>query len=327
MNIDMIKFDIMGKIIVPPLKFIMILILCTVIFLIFVLIYNWGQWISIFPDLKNSLLLFIPAAAGDIILPSVSAALLFTFFGFRRSSIHPAAAMIICAAAFAVIFFSFGFASGMEINNDEISFQPFNSRKLHTAADGIIYTDKVDGDGSGRLHGILIRHSGSEAPAFQYFPEGRAVTDGETAIEIGRAGKLKIEPGNPVFHSTFEPEPVLGLYYSDIGFLNNSLKEAARSGGSQYLIFTAVITLFLTTSMLFRGASAWPLLDIILILTFHRLIFYLFRLFTTEAGFITETLFGGNAPADIALMTMAAATALLLLSGLLLKLTGRRKKP
>ena len=311
----------MGKILIPPLKFILLFILSAAVFLAFSLIYNWGLWVSPATETRNSLLLFIPSTAFGVILPSITASLLFSFFSYRKSRINPVAALLTAAAVFIVIFFGFKSTSALKSSISMVSYQPFNERKLQTTDSGIIYTDNINE--SGLVKGIITRPYGSQLPGFRFYQGGQLIKGEHPELEISEGRSIGISPLNPVFHNVFEPESALGQYINDYGALNGFFRQAANDGGTSFLILTAVMTAFLMACMLFRGASVWPLFDFILILAFHRGVFYLFSLLTEESDFISETLFGGKVPGDIHLILLSICTLVIAVLGILFRITGK----
>lgn len=315
----------MGKIVLPPLKFILLSILSGLVFLTFSLIYHWGQWVSPSLELKNSLLIWLPSASYSVILPSVSSGLLFTFFSYRKTRINPVAAALTAAAAFFIIFSGFSYTASMTDNHEAISFQPFNERKLHSIDNGIIYSDSINENNKNIVDGILIRANGSDLPGFKYYQSAELIKNAHPELEIDEGRSIDITPGNPVFHETFIPGSILGSYIADIDSLNETFRAAASEEGSQFIILAAAMTAFLLACMLFHGATVWPLLDFILILGFHRIFYYLLSLFSRESDFINETLFGGRTPGSIPLFTLTSVTLIIFLFGILIRLTGRRR--
>lgn len=306
----------------PLLKFILLGLLSAFIFLAFALIFSWGRWISPSIETANSLLLFLPAAAGRIILPSVTSGLLFTYFSYRNNRMNPAAVILTAGAAFAVLFFGYRFTAAMTYNQDAVAFQPFNERKLHSTDTGIIYTDRIDAEDSSAIDGIIVRKTDSDLPGFKYYEEGRLTGGAEPALNLGDGRTIDVRPSNPVFNSTFSAESLLSGFTADIELLNIVMKKSAVSDEIQYLVLTAVLTSFLMACLLFRGATVWPLLDFMIILALHRLVFYLFAFVSNETDFISETLFGGTAPGNIPMLSLAACTVLIVLFGMLSKALG-----
>lgn len=290
--------------------------------MLFSLIYTWGQWISLSVDLKNSLLVFLPAAAAGVIFPSASAALLFTFFDYRKKKIRLFSAVLTATVIYIILFFGFRLASSMTDNQESFSFQPFNEKKIHVTNSSIIYTDEC---GKDSVEGIIMRGLDSETPGFKYYPDGKLTAGEHPALIIDSERVFNIEPSNPVFYETFKARGVFGPYLNDMGYLNNSLKTAAHTGGLDFLLLTAAITAFLMSCLLFKGATVWPLFDFIIILAFHRLFYYLFVLFSDETTFISETFFGGKQLNNVPLFIITGFTLILFLCGLLIKLTVRRK--
>ena len=311
----------MGKILLPPLKFILLFIISAAVFLAFTLIYNWGLWISLSQGLRNNLLLFLPSAAYGVILPSITTALLFSFFSYRSTKISPFAAAITTAAVFAIILFGFRFTASMQDNLELISYQPFNERKLQATENSIIYTDKIPD--SETVTGIIVRSYDSKAPGFRFYDRGKLIKGRQPELEIGEQRSIAITPVNPVFYDVFQPDKALGKYLSDFSELNGFFRQTAYTGGLQFLLLAAVMSIFLMACMLFRGATVWPLFDFILILGFHRAVYYLFGLMSKEKAFLSETLFGGSLPENIQLLFFAAASLIIIVLGVLIRITSR----
>ena len=101
---------------------------------------------------------------------------------------------------------------------------------------------------------------------------------------------------------------------------------AEQIGGMQYFMLTAAFTAFLMACFLFRGTSVWPLFDFILILGFHRLGYFIFTLFSNEAGFISDTLFGGKQLDNVPLFTICGVSLIIFIFGLLFRLTSGRRR-
>jgi hypothetical protein len=265
--------------------------------------------------------MYIPAAAGSIIVPAVSSAMIFAVFDYRNVRLHFISMVLLAAAVFLTLLFGFKFTGAMDFSDGRINYQPFEAEIMHPAEKSIIYTDKVGEGAYNDIEGIVIRNRDSELPGFRLYESGRVESTPSPALIIDRDRVIDIIPSNPVFDSVFAPPELLGDYFHDISFFNNAILDAAKNGGTDYLLYTAVFAAFLMACLLFRGATVWPFFDIIMILFLHRLVFYLFRTFSNESDFISKTFFGGNFTESIPLFTLLALSAVILFSGILLKTT------
>ena len=322
MNIDMIKFIVMGKIILLPLKYILFFLISSGIFLFITTLYHWEQFISLCLGQQNSLLVFLPSAATGIIFPSASAAILFLIFNSRKKSIHPVSSVIIGAAVFAAIFFGFRLVSTMSASNDEIIYQPFNERTIHVTDSSIIYTDECS---EGSIKGIIARNRSAALPGFRFYREAEFTDTPSPGLVIDSERRIDITPINPIFNEVTMEEGFLGDYLGDMKFLSQSIRNSAAAGGKDFLLLSIAFTVFLMTSILYRRASVWPLFNFSLILFFHRLIYYLFKLFSEESTFISETFFGGKQDLNMPLIAITSLTAIFLLAGILISITAGRK--
>lgn len=312
----------MGKIILPPLKYILFFLISSVLFLFISILYNWELYISLCSEQQNGLLVFLPAAASGVVFPSASAAILFLVFSSRKKTIHPVSAVIVAAAVFVLLYFGHNFAAEMSFPEDRIIYQPLNSETLHITDNSIIYTDDCSGE---TISGILVRNRKSILPGFKFYPSAKFDKSSGAGLVIDSERKISITPVNPIFSGVIRSTGLLGAYLRDISFLNANISLAAAGGGTDFIILSAIFTIFLMASLLFRKATAWPLFNIALILALHRLIFYLFRLFSEESEFISETFFSGSDYVNMPLITIAGLTAVLLLTGTLLSISSRRK--
>jgi hypothetical protein len=316
----------MRKSFLLPLKFLLFFLISAVVFSLFVLIFSWGENFSRAAGSVNSLMLFFSAAAGKIMFPSVSSALLFTAFDYRKKKLGIIASLLLAVSVFVVLFFGLKFSTALEEPADSRSFQPFQSEKIHAVEGGLIYTEKTSSESSVGIEGIIIRKHGSSLPGFEYFDEGQFQQLPEPVLSAEGSTVLKINPRNPVYQQIFNPPELLGGYLSDIDFCNKMFLSAAEKGGMDFLLLTAAFTAFLVICLLFKGITVWPLFEMMLILFFHRIVFYILNLFTGEADFISETFFGGNPISSIPLYTILAMSILLLLSGLLIRTSTRLRK-
>jgi hypothetical protein len=298
----------------------------TFIFLFFSLIYQWGQWVSPSIELQNNLLLFIPNAAFGTIFPAASAALLFAFFAYRKKAIGPVAVILTAVVIYAVLFLGFKVSSSLQKNMENYAFQPFNEKKLHVTDNDVIYIDSISEIDSDIADDIIIRSRNSENPGFRYYRSGRLTDNAQPSLNIDSGQTVRINPANPVFSDAFKPDRLLYSYLQDMGSLNKALYNSAITGGLEMALIVAVLTAFLLSCLLFRGSTVWPLFEFVLILSFHRVVYYLFGLFSREANFISEAFFGGTQLQHIPLITLSGLTLIVFLVGLLTKLTSGRKR-
>ncbi len=306
----------------PPLKFLIFFLVSAAILVFLSMLYSWELLVSLSLEQKNNLLLFLPAAASGIVFPAASSGLLFSVFDYRKEAIKPVSAAITAAAIFLVLYFGFTFTSSMISSNDIAEFQPFNERKIHMTENSIIYTDECDSD---IVSGIIIRNHDGSLPGFKYYDRAVFSSTPGAILQFDDARSMDIVPANPVFYDSFRRSGMIGNYIDDIRFMNESLKTAALNGGGGFILLAAVFSAFLMIGLLFRGASSWPLFDFALILFFHRLVYYLFRLFSSESTFIADTFFGGKQELNIPLFTISGLTLILFLCGVLVKTTSKRK--
>ena len=316
----------MRKLFLLPLKFLVFFIISAIIMSFFVLIFSWGQNFSRASGGENSLLLFFTVAAGNIIFPSVSAALLFTVFDSRKKSLGIIAPLLLAVSVFAVLFFGLRFSATLEIPEESLNFQPFQDGYIHVVEDGLIYTGTIGSDDSGEIIDLITRKHDNSLPGFEYYSRGDYLQHPESRLSAEGSEKIKIVPANPVYDHIFKAEGLFAGYLRDISFCNSIIFSAADEGGIDFLFLCGAFTAFLVICVLFKGLTSWPLFEMILILFFHRLGFYLVALFSSEANFISETFFGGKPVPDIPLYTILALSILLLLCSLLLKTSNRLRK-
>ncbi len=316
----------MGKLFIPPLKFIIYFIISAAAFIFLNMLYSWIISYSISLEQQNSLLIYFPEAANKILFPAVAAGLLFTIFDSRKRGPNPFAAILTAAAVFLILFFGFKFTKTMVSAETEALFQPFQSRMIQITDDNLLYTDEVEGQS---IRGLVTRGrkalSGSDN-RFNYYSSAALEEGNPLRLKTDNSISMEIIPRNPVFSESLKIKKPLYNYLSDIEYFNQSLAEASNTGGTDFIILTAVFTAFLMISLLFKGLSAWPILDFTLIIFLHRIIFYLFRTFSKESDFISETFFGGKQGLDIPLFTIAGLTILLFLAAVLARVTLRRGK-
>jgi len=312
----------MRKSFLLPLKFLLFFIISAAVFCLFTLIFNWGQNFSRAAD-GNSLLLFLSSAAGNVIFPSASAALIFSAFDYRKNSLGFLPVILLTASVLVVLFFGFRLTSNLAPPAGSASIQPFSSGKIHTVNEMLIYTEKAGEKSTAAVEGIIIRNSESSLPGFNYFDTGRVEMTPELKLVIEDHEPVEILPANPVYDHIFKPSELLGGYLADINYCNSIFISAAKDNKLSLLLLTAAVTAFLMICLLFKGITVWPLFEIILIIFFHRVVFFIIRLFTSETAFISETFFGGKPVANIPLFTILALSVVLLLCGLLLRTTNR----
>jgi len=232
-------------------------------------------------------------------------------------------AVLLTASVFVVLFFGFRLTSKLAPPADGPGMQPFLSGKIHTVDEMLIYTEKTGGESTADIEGIIIRTSESALPGFSYFKTGRVEAAPEPKLLIKGLPPVSIIPPNPVYDHIFRPPGLFGDYLRDIGYCNSVFIRASNNSKLSLLLLTAAVTAFLMICLLYKGTTVWPLFEIILIIFFHRIVFFIIRLFDTEADFISETFFGGTPVQNIPLFTILALSVVLLLSGLLLRTTTR----
>lgn len=310
----------MGKMILPPLKYIIFFLISFVLFIFITALYNWELFFSPGLEQQNALILFLPSAASSIIYPSASAAILFLIFNSRKRKIHLVSVIIIAAATFSLIYFGYKFSASMSFNAENAEYQPFKPETIHITENTIIYTDSTDGN---TVSGIVTKNRNREIPGFRFYQSARFVNNGNPGLMIDSERKISINPDNPIFSDVLASEYLLREYLGDMGFINEHISTSA-GGGMEFLLLCGVFTVFLMASLLFRNATSWPLFNFALILFFHRFIFYLFKLFSEEAEFISSTFFGGRSDINMPLITISALTAVLLLTGAFINISARR---
>ena len=310
----------MRKIILLPLKYILFFVISYAVFLLFTLIFNWGRWFSPYSGVETGLFMYLGAAAGSIIVPAVSSALIFAVFDYRNVRLHFISVILLSAAVFMTLLFGFRFTGAMTVPVGGVNYQPFEAEIMHPAENYVIYTDKVGAGAYNDIKGVVIRNRDSGLPGFRLYEDGRVESTPSPALILDRDRAIDIIPANPVFNSVFAPPGLLGDYFRDISFFNNAISKPAGAGGVSRLLYTAIFAAFLIVCLLFKGATVWPFFDIILILFLHRLVFYLFRVFSSESVFISETFFGGNFTESIPMFSLLALSAVILFAGILLKI-------
>ena len=306
-----------------PIKFIVFFILSIVVFTIFSMIYHWGIGFS-GTGSGEALFFYLPGSLSASVIPAVSSGLLFTTFDYRRKAFGIIVILILVAVVFGVLYGSLSFSNVLKQPGTGEVFQPFLSEKIHNLDDSLVYVESAEDDG--RLGGIVLRRKDDASPAFNYIENAR-LSDSRPQFIAGAGGEvLKIYPENPVFSGVFTPARLFGGYLSDLAYCNGIYRRAAAEGGLRFILLTAGLTLFLVVCLLFKGLSAWPLFEMILILFLHRLAYFLIMLFSTEADFISETFLGGTAVPEPALVSVGALTAVLLIAGILLRTSARLRK-
>ncbi len=314
----------MGKLFIPPLKFIIYFIISAATFIFLNMLYNWVIFYSISLEQQNSLLLYLPEAANKIVFPAVAAGLLFTIFDSRKRGPNPFAAILTAAAVFLILFFGFKFTKTMVSAEKEPCFQPFQSRMIQITDDHLLYTNKVEGQS---IKGLITRSRKERSDSrFNYYSSAGLEEGNPLRLKTDNSISIEITPPNPIFSEDIRIKEPLYNYLCDIEYFNQSLAEASNKGGTDFIILTAVFTAFLMISLLFKGLSAWPLFDFTLIIFLHRIIFYIFRTFSKESDFISETFFGGKQGLDIPLFTIAGLTILLFLVAVLTRVSLRKGK-
>ncbi|MBI9107255.1 MAG: hypothetical protein JEZ04_10980 [Spirochaetales bacterium] len=315
----------MRKSFLLPLKFLVFFIISAAVFCLFSLIFHWGQNFSTAGE-SNRLLIFLAPTAGNVVLPSVSSALLFTVFDYRKKSIGLVGVLLLTVSVFAVLFFGFRLTASLEDPDNSTNYHPFENGKIHSVNGTLVYTETAGMDSSGKIEGIVIREPGASLPGFRYYEAGRFLKSPEPHLTSEGMKPVSVIPQNPVYNHVFRAPDLFSGYMGDMSFSNLVFIEASRESGINFVLLTAAITAFLMVCLLFKGVTVWPLFEMILILFFHRIIFYLIRLFSSEADFISESFFGGKTVADIPFITISALAVVLLLSGLLLRTSNRLRK-
>ena len=301
-----------------PLKFLMYFVISTLVFCFFTMIYYWGQSFS-GAEGSRILLFFLPISAKAQVFPAVSAALLFTAFDYRHKKMGMTGAVMLTAAVLAVLLSGFMITSRLQQNNPSKVFQPLKPGRIHSLTDGYLYIEAEDSAETGVLTNIVVRRKQAQLPGFNYYSDGRLSGTDPQILNSDVETAAVIDPPNPIFDHIFKPPGLLGQYLADIAFCNSLFISAAESGGPYFLLLTAAATFFLVVCLLFKGTSAWPLFEMVLILGLHRIVFFVLRVIVTEDNFISETFFGGTRIESLPLLVLTALSALLLLAGILIR--------
>ncbi len=305
----------MNKTLLLPFKFILIFVISMAVLCLFIILQRWG--INASPDInfRINLIYYLPGALKSSLFPSLSTAVILTVFDDPKNSGRFLSIIIIAVLSFIILFFGFKTISLIQESSAGYSYQPLQAGKLLSTEDGIIYTSSVSDNG---YSGVITRKPGP-LNLFQYYQSGYINPENIENIILDNSSFFKIEPRNPEYNTVFKSRGLLNQYFSDIEFVTESIYKTESTGNKDLIFISAAFSLFLAVCLLFLNITIWPMFNIMLILFIHRMGYYIFRLFTSELDFITDTFFGGNIPFNLPLMTILAITVLILIVGVLFR--------
>ena len=223
--------------------------------------------------------------------------------------------IIVAILTFLILFFGFKTISLIQNPADDYKYQPLQGGKLSSSEAGIIYASEVSENG---YNEIIVRTPGP-MNLFEYYQSGYINPDNMEAIILDNNSFFEIKPYNPEYNGVFKSNGLLNQYFRDIEFVSNAIYIAGFNSLTDFILISAAFSLFLAVCLLFLNITIWPMFNIILILFIHRLGYFIFRLFTSELDFITETFFGGEIPFNLPLLTIIAITVLILIVGVLFR--------
>lgn len=281
----MVASSFMRDSLLHPVLFLLLTLLCLVLFAAGYLVYLWDiQYLpSSVPSLSWAVKL-APQALHTAFVPAVISGLFLLIVRIARRPGVPFLSFLLPFAA-AVALLYFGIVEGGKLVGPlkpptPRIYNPLLPHHFNRVGSKIIYPMSVDGAALGPT---LVIDPGAKTP-FTLEPGGSFNSRSWSASFAGGKLSIPIRPHNPSLTEELAPRGFLAQLISDAEGMNTFLARAGRGPRRELLIAVGGIALFAAGCIGLAWATRWPLVNVFLVAVAFRALFWLFRLFSDPAA-------------------------------------------
>lgn len=282
-----------------PFVFLFILLCVIVILSALALFAEWGQSGSAgTPFDLTWVLQHSPAAAFEVLIPSVVATMVLLGFRMARRPISRLLGFLIALGAGYIVLVNgmiwLSALAGKTTPAPEASAQHLQPRTFLGLGDAVLAPAVVADD---NLGGILLYEPAAPAAALTVYPAGSASARGGSFTVILAGQTRRQLSGSPAEarSSVFAPDRVSALFLRDIATLTDDFQRLMKSSLPDFFAASFALVFLCSASLALLRLTRWPLANIMLLMAAVRGYFLLYhllatRLASTVAGAVTDPL-------------------------------------